>query len=425
MKTHHFLIIILPAVLLLLPACTSAQEVHSDVTRDPSQEMDFDDLKDLVAGNSEFAFDIYKQITSEDSNLIFSPYSISIALAMTYAGAGGQTAEEMAQALHFTLSQDRLHPAFYGLAVELENRIRWEKAEPGQTFQLTVANSLWGQSGFHFEQDFLDVLALNYGAGMRMVDYKRDTEGARRAINDWVDRSTNQKIKEIIPKGILDSYTRLVLANAVYFQGAWFTPFEPGATITAPFHPMDGSDVDVPMMRMSKKFSGMLGDGFRVLRLPYVNQSYSMWIILPDRGRFRDIESQLDDEFWASIRNRKSKAFVDISFPKFKFEYSPEMTNELMALGMNAAFDPKRADFTGMSQEGGLYISYVLHKAVISVNEKGTEAAASTAVVVQYLAPEPTPIVMEFNMDRPFIFLICEDVTGTILFLGRVTNPAA
>jgi serpin B len=416
------------AIVLLIPACTvtraKAQEIHSKLPRDLSPQVTDADLAALVSGNSDFAFALYRQISSQDGNLFYSPYSISIALAMTYAGAQDQTAGQMAEALHFTLPEARLHPAFNKLALELESRSKVEDLDPGQAFQLSVANSLWGQSGFHFEKAFLDVLAQNYAAGMRLVDYKKDAEAARLAINDWVSQSTNQKIKDIIPKGELDTLTRLVLANAVYFKAAWQYPFELDATQPGAFHLMDGSSVDVSMMRATKNLSSMQGDGFRSVELPYVGWSLSMWIILPDAGRFRAVESRLNAGILDSIEEARASRIVHLTMPKFKFEWSTGLVDGLKALGMGDAFDRERADFSGMTGGRDLYIKQVLHKTFISVDEKGTEAAAATVVIAAPTAPGPSN-EMEFTMDRPFIFLIRDNPTGTILFVGRVMNPAA
>jgi serpin B len=412
---------------LLIPACTvgpaKAQEIHSDVPRDLSPQVSDSDLGELVSGNSAFTFALYRQISSGNENLFYSPYSISIALAMTYAGAQGQTAGQMAEALHFTLPEARLHPSFNQLALELDSRSKVEWLEPDQAFQLSVANSLWGQSGFHFEKAFLDVLAQNYAAGMRLVDYRKDAEAARLAINDWVSQSTKEKIKDIIPKGALDTLTRLVLANAVYFKAAWAHPFQPGATQPGAFHLLNGTSVDVPMMREKTGLHCMQGDGYRAVELPYADGQLSMLILLPDDGRFGDVESRLDTGLLDATAAALQYGEGILTMPKFKFEWSSELVDGLKALGMGDAFDPEQADFSGMDGARDLYISDVLHKAYVSVDEQGTEAAAATVSIVG-AASLPTHET-EFQIDRPFFFLIRDNPTGTILFVGRVMNPAA
>jgi serpin B len=412
----------------VLSACSSLQPKpqveKSNLPRNLTPQVPASDLTELAGGNNEFAFALCRQISSGDKNLFYSPYSISIALAMTYSGAKGQTAEQMAQALHFSLPDARLHLAFNKLALELESRSKVEGLDPDQAFQLNVANSLWGQSGFHFERDFLDTLAQNYAAGMRLVDYRKDPEAARRAINDWVSRSTGQRIKDVIPPDVLSTLTRLVLANAVYFKAAWQYPFKPEDTKPAPFHLLDGSSVDVSMMRMMKNFDSMQGEGFRFVELPYAGWSLSMWIILPDAGRFRDVESRLDAGILDSMEKGRTSRKVHLTMPKFKFEWSSELMDGLKALGMRDAFDGEKADFSGMTGGRDLFIQQVLQKTFISVDEKGTEAAASTVVIAPPTAPGPSD-EMEFTVDRPFIFLIRDNPTETILFVGRVINPSA
>ncbi len=292
-------------VLLLLSACALSQTevpvVQSNTPYDNSPQISDLDLEELVSGNSAFAFDLYHQATTGGDNLFFSPYSISIALAMTYAGATGDTATQMAQTLHFTLAADRLHPAFNRMALALASRSRAEGLKPGEAFQLSVANSLWGQSGFHFGQPFLDTLAQNYAAGMRLVDYRKDPEAARGAINDWVSQSTNQKIQNIIPQGALDELTRLVLANAVYFKAAWENPFDKKFTQPQTFHLLDGSGVQADMMYQSTSLEAMLGDGYRAVELPYAGGQLSMLVLLPDEGKFSDLEARMD---WGWPRTR-------------------------------------------------------------------------------------------------------------------------
>jgi serpin B len=414
------------AALLWLPACSAisaqAAEVHSDMPRDLAPQVADSDLADLVGGNNDFAFALYQQFASGDGNLFFSPYSISLALAMTYAGARGQTAEQMAQALHFTLPPGQLHPAFNKLALELESRSKGEDIEPDQAFQLSVANSIWGQSGFKFEQDFLNTLALHYAAGMRLVDYQKDAEAARREINDWVSRATYEKIKDIIPEGVLDALTRLVLANAVYFKAAWRHPFEPDATRAAPFRLLDGTTVEVRMMHELSGLESMSGDGYRAVELPYAGGQLSMLILVPDEGRFGEVEASLSAGIPEAALAALQYGQVALALPKFKFEWSRGLADGLKALGMRDALDPAAADFSGIDGRRDMFISDVLHKSFVAVDEAGTEAAAATVVIMPASAPPAEPT--EFIVDRPFFFLIRDNPTGTILFLGRVTNPA-
>ena len=422
-----------PCILLfmtMLQSCSASSDpadgAQSDSPRDISPQVSDSDLKETVRGNSEFAFALYRQMASGDGNMVYSPYSISGALAMTYAGARNRTAEQMAGALRFALPQERLHPAFNKLALELAARSRVEGVDPDGAFHLNIANSLWGQSGFHFLPEFLDELACNYAAGMRLVDFEKDPDAARRAINDWVWRATEERIKDIIPDPppeLITTLTRLVLVNAVYFKAAWQSPFDPDATRPASFHLLDGSSVDVPTMRLAGGLRSMQGEGYRAVELPYAGGELSMLIFLPDDGEFHNVEARLDAGRVTGTMDALQGGDVVLHMPKFKFDWTAEdLSGNLRLLGMVDAFTMD-ADFSGMDGDLDLFISAVLHKAFIAVDESGTEAAAATVVIVTRKGLAGNPV--EFTIDRPFFFLIRDNPTGTILFLGRVTNPAA
>jgi serpin B len=323
--------------------------------------------------------------------------------------------------MHFTLPAEGLHPAFNAYALDLQARA--EQATEGTPFELSIANSLWGQQGFPFQDEFLDLLAENYGAGMRLVDYQTDPEGARKAINDWVSDETRDKIKDLIPQGVLDAMTRLVLANAIYFKAGWLNPFEETATGAAPFHLLDGSVVEIPMMHQSESYGYFIGDGYRAIELPYRNGDTSMLIILPDEGRFQTIEAQLSSEMITDLIGGETFGPVNLSLPKFTYDSDFSLNEALIGLGMTDAFDPDRADFSGMDGARDLFIGEVLHKAYVAVDEKGTEAAAATAVIMELTsAPMGEPIT--FTVDRPFVYMIRDQQTGSILFLGRVMDPS-
>jgi len=359
-------------------------------------------------------------LRGEEGNLFFSPYSISVALAMTYAGAAADTADQMASTLRFTLPQDRLHPAFNAYSLDLQDRA--EAETEGTPFELSVANSLWGQQGLPFRMEFLDLLAQNYGAGMRLVDFASDPEAARLAINRWVGDETREKIQDLIPSGAIDTLTRLVLANAIYFKAAWLYPFEAEATTTEPFHLLDGSTVDVPMMHQNEPHGYAVREEYRALELPYETGNMSMLIILPDEGEFSSVEETLSLEMVRQLVDELTYGPVILSLPRFTYESAFSLKDALQHLGMSDAFDPDRANFSGMDGNRDLHIGSVLHKAFVSVDEQGTEAAAATAVIMQTtsaLADEP----ITFTVDRPFILLIRDGGTGSILFLGRVMDP--
>jgi serpin B len=384
------------------------------------------DVAAVAAGNNAFAAAAYALLAAQGGNLVYSPASIRLALAMTYAGAKGETAEEMAAVLRFDLEGEALHAAFNALDQELAARNRVEPTlEDGveRKVQLSIANALWGQEGFTFRPEFLDMLAANYGAGMRIVDYVEATEAARRAINDWVAEETNDRITDLIPEGVLSEMTRLVLTNAVYLDATWSSIFAKDATFDAPFFLADGSEVTVPTMHQESFFPYAAGDGWQAVELPYVGEELAMVFLVPDSGRFAEVEglvgAGLCDEAVAALEN----ANVRLALPKFEFRFKSSVADLLKAMGMPTAFDPDAADFSGMSAEDRLFISDVIHEAFIKVDEEGTEAAAATAVIMD-LTSAPSEVI-DLAIDRPFLFSLYDRETGEILFLGRVLDPSA
>jgi serpin B len=378
------------------------------------------DVAALVQGNSAFAFALYQALKDQDGNLFFSPYSISQALAMTYAGARAETEQQMARTLHFDLPQDRLYPAFKSLDQELAQRGQGAQGKDGEGFRLNVVNALWGQTGYQFLPAFLDLLSANYGAGLRFVDYVQAAEEARTTINDWVSEQTEGKIQDLIAPGVLNDLTRLVLTNAIYFNAAWATPFVEDMTQDGAFTRLDGSQVTVPMMRQNESLGYAEGAGYQVVELPYDGQEMSMVILLPAKGQFQAFESALDAARVEAILQELAPGQVALTVPRFKFDSAFSLKDALSQMGMPVAFTAD-ADFSGMTGNRELFISAVLHKAFVSVDEAGTEAAAATAVVVGLLSAPPTPV--EVTVDRPFLFLIRDLKTGTVLFVGRVVDP--
>ncbi|UCF61384.1 MAG: serpin family protein, partial [Anaerolineaceae bacterium] len=372
-KLSFVLITVLTSVILTTSGCArgaAAEVIHSDLQRETSPQVSLADIQEVTAGNSDFAFRLYQELSEQEGNLFFSPYSISIALAMTFAGARGDTEMEMVETLAFTLPQDRLHPAFNALSLELANR-----AEPVETFigkqdgpELIVANSLWGQVGHPFQLEFLDLLALNYGAGMRLVDFKDNSRAARHAINDWVSDQTKNRIRNLIPPGVLNSLTRLVLANAIYFNADWDSPFERYNTKSGKFHLLDGDQINVQMMSQAEIFPYSQGESFQLIELPYVNREIVMDILLPDHGQFYAVESSLNAEYVSGILRKLERRGVSLTMPKFEFESSFSISDTLAGMGMPSAFS-STADFSGMDGVRDLEISEVLHKAFVSVDE--------------------------------------------------------
>jgi serpin B len=326
----------------------------------------------------------------------------------------------MAATLHFALPGDSLHAAFNAYALDLEARAKADA--DGTPFELSIANSLWGQEGFSFRPGFLDQLAQNYAAGMRLADFASDPEGSRRLINRWVSDETRKRIEDLIPEGAIDSLTRLVLANAIYFKAGWLNPFDPDATATEPFHLLSGDSLDVPMMHADESYLTIVGDGYRAIELPYQSGGMSMLIFLPDEGKFQGFEEALGPDVVDEALGRMTYGPVHLGLPRFTYDSAFNLNAALQDLGMTDAFDPDQADFSGMDGNRDLYIGSVLHKAFVAVDEKGTEAAAATAVIMEVTsAPAGEPITI--TVDRPFIYLIRDEQTGNVLFLGRVVNP--
>lgn len=421
---------IILSILMLIPLLSlvgcgqiaSGQVLQSDKPRDTSPLVNENDLAALVDGNNAFAFDLYQVLKQTGGNLFYSPYSLSEALAMTYAGARGETEEDIAEALNFTLSQDRLHPAFNSLDLQLKQRGQGAEGKNGAGFQLDVANAIWGQNGYQFLAQYLDILAQNYGAGLRIVDFIEQTEQSRVTINQWVSDQTQGKIKDLIPQGAIDDLTRLVLTNAVYFNAAWQYPFNKEATSDGLFYLLDGSSVTAPMMRQTESFGYAEGANYEAVELPYSGQELSMVILLPKAGQFEAFENSLDAELVKTIIGQLQMNEVSLTMPKFEYESSFGLKQALSTLGMGVAFTPD-ADFSGMDGGHNLLIQDVLHKAFVSVDESGTEAAAASAVIVGLTAMPAQPT--QVTIDRPFLFLIRDIPTGSIIFVGRVLNPAA
>jgi serpin B len=287
-----------------------------------------------------------------------------------------------------------------------------------------TANSLWAQNDEVFEKLFLDTLAANYGAGIRLVDYKQAAEDARTAINEWVAEETEDKITDLIPQGALDALTRLVLVNAVYLDATWASPFSKDATYDGRFTPLAGDAVTVPMMNQSASFAYAEGDGWQAVELPYARDELAMLVVVPDEGRFAEIEGQLQDGLFDEAAGALAPVGeVELALPKFEFRTNASLSDALRALGMETAFDPLTADFSGMTKQERLYISDVIHEAYIAVDEEGTEAAAATAVIMRVASAVMEP--KQLIVNRPFLFALRDIDTGAMLFMGRVTDPSA
>ncbi len=424
--------LVIAAAVLTLAACAGfrgsgpgASVARADTKRETSPAVEQTGLSQLVDGNTMFALDLYQAISSEaDGNLMLSPYSVSLALAMTYAGARGDTEQQMQDTLHFLLPQEDLHPAFNALDLDLTGReYNAPKEQEGQHFQMNIANAIWGQEGYSFLPDFLDVIARNYGAGLRLLDFAQEPEKSRITINDWVSDETEERIQDLIPQGLITPDTCLVLTNAIYFNASWLHPFEESATRDDAFFLLDGGQVTVPMMSQQESLGYTRGETYQAVELPYLGEDMAMLVMLPDEGRFEDFEGALDAAAFTSIRDSIQSATVDLTMPRFKYEYDLDLAKELAEMGMPAAFGGG-ADFSGISGSRDLFISNVIHKTFVQVDESGTEAAAATAVIMRKSAAIVEGGPVEVRVDRPFIFAIYDKRTGTTLFIGRVLNPA-
>ena len=399
----------------------AASLVKSDV---PRQAPDPKAIAAASAAVQALTADLYRQLGTAPGNLFFSPYSVEFALAMARAGAAGKTRDEMDRVLRAGSGSD-LDTALNALDQEIAKRSAKYPIGDGKTAELELApaNQLFGQRGLAFEQAFLDRLAAQYGAGMRLVDYvsASSREQARGEINSWVSGRTHERIPELIKQGVLNDLTRLVITNALYFKGKWAVPFTKGATAAAPFHRLDGSTSSAQLMSLSAPSLGYAQDvGYTALQLPYV-QGVSMLAIVPDAGAFSAVEARVNDGslLTAIAGGLKHDAAVRLRFPKFTFRSQSALKPALSALGMPTAFTPD-ADLSGMTKAEKLRIADVLHEAFIAVDEDGTEAAAATAIVVGVTsAPSKT---IDLVVDRPFFFAIRDD-SGAILFFGRVVDP--
>ena len=375
-----------------------------------------EDIAAVVDGNNTFALELYQQLAgASEDNLFCSPYSVSTALAMTYAGARGNTAVQMAETLHFPLSAEDFHTAMGGLIDQINDPAR-------EGYSLAVANRLWGQVGYPFLPEFLGTVEENYGAGLEQMDFIGAPEPSRLTINQWVEDQTSNKIKDLLPPDGISPQTRLVLTNAIYFLGDWQYKFDPELTTDTPFYTAPDENIILPMMHQEQDLRYAEYDGLQVIEFPYNNEELSLVALLPeDIDGLPALEQSLTSESLDTYLDGLSETSVSVHLPKFEMTCKFELRDALTAMGMTDAFTGA-ADFSGIDGTRSLFISKILHKAFIQLDEEGTEAAAATAVVMEYSSADPLP---EFRADHPFLFLIRDNVTDSILFLGRVMEPEA
>ena len=410
-----------------------ASTVSGPETRPDADEAD---IAAYTRENAAFGLELLGEVADDApaSNLLVSPLSASGALAMTWAGARGETEAEMREALRFPHDQSDLHPTVGALQYDINERAgavpRFEVPQVwrSNTFELAVANALWGQRGYPFREPFLETVEANYGGGLREVEFRTDAGASRAAINGWAASATNGRVDDLVPPDVLDERTRLVLTNAVYLLADWARPFDPDDTEDREFTALDGSTSRVPTMHQEAEFRYLAGrdPDYRAVELPYVGGDVSMVILLPAEGAFESFAASIDGA-WLADRfaelDGTDPREVRLSVPRFEFETALELSGPLESLGMSTAFD-RTAEFEGIARpsETGerLYIGDVFHDTYVRVDEEGTEAAAATGVHMQAVSAPPA-----ITVDRPFLFLIRDRETDAVLFLGRVVDAAA
>lgn len=401
----------------ILASCGAGAETRSSKARQRSPQASPDDVRAFAAGHNTFGLALYQLLCGNAGNLFFSPYSIAQAFTMVSAGARGNTAKQMAEVLHSAFPQERLHPAANALDLALTSRRTAQ-----DDFQLEVANSIWGQRDYTFRPEFLDLLAENYGAGLRTIDFRSAPEAARQSINGAVAEQTHDKIKDLLPPDSIDAQTALVLANAIYFNAKWQSPFESYRTGDQPFHLEGGGTVTAPLMGLEGSLRYAKTADYQAVALPYQG-GVSMLVLLPREGAMADFERGLNAELLQIIQQSLAVTFMGLRLPKFTL-HSPSISlrQALTQLGMADAFDEAKADFSGIDGMQRLFLSNAFHQAMVRVDEQGTEAAAATALVG---IPASGPPGTQMIVDRPFVFAIQDDPTGALLFMGRIVNPQA
>lgn len=395
---------------------TPGELISLDIPQEPGNASPAD-IARVVAADRAFGLDLLEQLAGDD-NLMLSPYSIAAALSMLYPGAAGDTAAQIATALHIDVDDATLHEARAAIEAALAVEPPRAEGDEREPFTIRPANSAWGQGGFPFSDAYLEVLARFYGAGLRVADFIGDAEGSRQVINGWVEDITEDRIKDLIPPGSVNTDTRLVLVNAIWFKASWAEQFDPERTVTGDFTLPDGSVVSVPLMHSNNRGQYVATDKFTAVRLPYAGDA-AMVIMLPNEGT---TPAELAASLTADDMVLEFGDFqVDLTMPKFEFETELGLQDVLRRLGIVDAFDAMTADLSGITDAIPLYVQDAIHKSFIALDEQGTEAAAATAITVGITSAPPPA---EFTADRPFLFWIEHSSTGEMLFLGQVTDPS-
>lgn len=390
-------------------------EEESEVKKEDNKEENVitKSFIDISDSNNQFAFELYSKLSEEEGNIFFSPWSITAALAMTYEGARGETADEIARTLHFPEDYSLLRSSYVGLNSKINSK--------DSKYNLSTANAFWVQEDFGILDEYVNVLQKYYDANANLVDFIKATEETRQTINKWVEDKTNDKIKDLIPEGALDAATRLVLTNAIYFKANWLIQFDKEETKDEEFKVNNEKIVIVPIMRYTEsRFNYAETEELQILEMLYEGTNLSMIILLPKDNDLETIESTLSTIKFNEWINKLKEQNVDIFIPRFTFDSKYSLRKTLAEMGMPSAFSD--ADFSGIDGKKDLVISDVIHQAFVDVNEEGTEAAAATAVITSITSIRSTPV---FRADHPFIFIIQERTNNTILFLGRVSDPTS
>jgi serpin B len=414
----HLLVVL--ALSALLTGCLRSgppgEEAEEEQAKPKADRSTAEDQSRAAADNTAFAIDLYAQLRGREGNLFLSPYSISTAAAMTYAGARGETAEQMAKTMHFTLSQERLHPALAALTRDLQG------GDKKPAYELAIANALWGQKGRGFRAEFLKLNKECYGAGLNEVDFQQ-TDAARKTINAWVKDKTRGKISELLQPEDINARMELALTNAVYFKGEWAAPFSKNSTTKKKFHTEGDKTVDVPMMSQTNGFKFLEQADFAALELPYAGDRLSMVVFLPRKqDGLAEWEKSLTADKLKDWLAKLSRDLVSVELPRFKTRARFSLVPTLSDMGMKLAFS-EDADLSGISDSPTHQLVTAVHEAFVEVNEEGTEAVAATGKDKDKGGDHKEPVAKKFRADHPFFFLIRDTKSGSILFMGRVTNP--
>ena len=413
------ILIIVFSLGIFLSGCTTKPTEPTEPTEPlDDSEISVEDLATVIEANNEFTFDLYSKYKTEKGNIFFSPYSISTALAMTYEGARGQTAEEMQSVFYFPENDSIRRSGYANLYSEIN--------KDDKTYELSTANALWAEQSYKFIDKYSNLINKYYDGKITNLDFKKNPENSRITINNWVEDKTNDKIKDLIPADGISDKTRLVLTNAIYFKGEWVKQFNKSETQDEDFKISPNKSVKVKMMEKTgeeAKFGYTENDEFQILEMPYSGEELSMLVLLPKNNDMESLENSITSKNLLKWKKNIKNQRVNIYIPKFKFETKYLMKNTLSEMGMPTAFG--EADFSGMTIKNDLVISQVIHQAFIDVGEEGTEAAAATAVMMEFLSVGPRgPVIPIFRADHPFIFIIQQKTSGNILFMGRMSNPA-